>query len=83
MAKEIKLLNVDSVIENEEFKEKKVKITNKMFKKVLSFLNKISEGLKTVPYIPGAVFALAKLHKETVKKEKAQGKEEKTEKDPL
>ena len=34
MAKEIKLLDVESVTENNEFKEKKVKITNKMLKKV-------------------------------------------------
>ena len=80
MAKEIKLLDVESVTENNEFKEKKVKITNKMLKKVFSFLNKIAEGVKTVPYIPGAIFALAKLHKETAKKEKTKGKEDETEK---
>ena len=80
MAKEIKLLDVESVTENNEFKEKKVKITNKMLKKVFSFLNKTAEGVKTVPYIPGAIFALAKLHKETAKKEKTKGKEDETEK---
>ena len=80
MAKEIKLLDVESVTENNEFKEKKVKITNKMLKKVFSFLNKIAEGVKTVPYIPGAIFALAKINKEIEKKEKAKGKEDETEK---
>ena len=76
MSKKNKLINVDSVTENETYKEKKVNITNKMFQKFFSFtLNKILEGVKTVPYIPGAVFEAAVERKKAKKDAKEKDEE--------
>ena len=76
MSKKNKLINVDSVTENETYKEKKVNITNKMFQKFFSFtLNKILEGVKTVPYIPGAVFEAAVERKKAKKEAKEKDEE--------
>ena len=52
--------------------ENLVKLSKKMVGKLKGFLKKVSDGLTTVPYIPGAVFEIAKLHKE----EKQKAKEE-------
>lgn len=52
--------------------ENLVKLSKKMVGKLKGFLRKVSDGLTIVPYVPGAVFELAKLHKI----EKEQAKEE-------
>lgn len=69
MAKEIQIIDKKALTFNENYKPKQVKITDKMFKKLFGFIRKVVDGLKTVPYVPGAIFQLAKLHKETEKKE--------------
>ena len=69
MAKEIQIIDKKTISVNENYKPKQVKITDKMFKKLFGFIRKVVDGLKTVPYVPGAIFQLAKLHKETEKKE--------------
>ena len=52
--------------------ENLVKLSKKMVGKLKGFLKKVSDGLTTVPYVPGAVFELANLRKE----EKQKAKEE-------
>ena len=69
MAKEIQIIDKKTISVNENYKPKQVKITDKMFKKLFGFIRKVVDGLKTVPYVPGAIFQLAKLRKETEKKE--------------
>lgn len=58
--------------------ENPVKLSKKMVGKLKGFLKKVGDGLTTVPYVPGAVFEIAKLHKE--EKQKAKKELEKVEK---
>lgn len=52
--------------------ENLVKLSKKMVGKLGGFLKKVGDGLTTIPYIPGAVFEIAKFNKE----EKQNAKEE-------
>ncbi len=55
--------------------ENLVKLSQKMVGKLRGFLKKVGDGLTTVPYIPGAVFEIAKLRKEEKQKTKVDTKE--------
>ena len=50
--------------------ENLVKLSQKMVGKLRNFLKKVGDGLTTVPYVPGALFEMAKLRKEEKKKAK-------------
>ena len=60
--------------------ENLVKLSKKMVGKLKGFLKKVSDGLTTVPYVPEAVFEIAKLRKE--EKQKAKEELEKEVKSP-
>ena len=55
--------------------ENLVKLSQKMVGKLRGFLKKVGDGLTTVPYVPGAVFEIAKLRKEEKQKTKVDTKE--------
>lgn len=59
----IKFLVDKPVNESENYKKKRVNITKKMFKSIRKFLTNIKDGITTVPYVPGAIFELAKEYK--------------------
>ena len=50
--------------------ENLVKLSRKMGEKLRGFVQKVKDGITTVPYVPGALFELAKQHKATKQKAK-------------
>ena len=50
--------------------ENLVKLSRKIGEKLRGFVQKVKDGITTVPYVPGALFELAKQHKATKQKAK-------------
>ena len=50
--------------------ENLVKLSRKMGEKLRGFVQKVKDGITTVPYVPGALFELAKQHKAAKQKAK-------------
>lgn len=62
--------------------EKLVNLSSKMAEKLKKAAKRIADGVTELPYVPKAIFNLAKIYKETTKKEKEEKIEEKLDKEP-
>lgn len=66
--------NEDELVTVTHTGENLVKLSRKMSSKLKSFLKKVRDGITTVPYVPGAIFEIAKLRKEEKQAEKTEEK---------